>query len=99
MKYSAIAALASVAAAISTEKLDFANYVARFNKFYGNIEEFMARFKRFVHHHRIISEHNTTSGPSFILGHNQFSDWTDAEYAAILGYVRPETDVSEESRV
>ena len=77
--------VSSAAAAISADKLDFANYAARFNKFYESTEEFMARFERFVHHHRLINEHNATEA-NFTLGHNQFSDWTDAEYEAILGY-------------
>ena len=99
MKYFAIAALASVAAVISADELEFLNYVARYNKVYEEIEEFALRLERFIHWHRIINDHNATNGPSFTLGHNQFSDWTDAEYAAILRYVKPGTDESQERRV
>ena len=80
------ATLASAAVAIGADKLDFANYAARFNKFYENIEEFMARFERFGHHHRLICEHNTSGSKNFKLGYNQFSDWTEDEYLAILTY-------------
>ena len=78
------ATLTSVAAAISAEELEFSNYVARFNKVYEDIEEFAMRFERFVYWHRVINEHNSTNGLNFTLGHNQFSDWTDEEYVAML---------------
>lgn len=32
-----------------------------------------------------IEEHNA-EGHNYTLGHNQFSDWSRAEYTAILGY-------------
>ena len=100
MMYSfAIAALASTAAAISAVELEFLNYAARFNKVYEEIEEFALRLERYVHWDRIINDHNATNGPSFTLGHNQFSDWTDKEYVAILGYSRGGTEESEVSRV
>merc|ERR1712051_404375 len=91
MKYLAIAALTSAAAAISSDELNFLNYVARFNKVYEEIEEFALRLERFVHWDKIINDHNSTDGPTFVLGHNQFSDWTDAEYKAMLGYIKPGT--------
>ena len=100
MKYFAIAALASVAAAISDRRLRFANFIARFNKVYEDVTEFALRFERFVHWDKIINEHNYSNDPeNFKLGHNQFSDWTDAEYASILRYIKPGTEESEENRV
>ena len=87
------AALASVAAAISDFELEFANYAARFNKVYGDIEEFAMRFENFLYWHKVINEHNSTDETNniwpfhhknFKLGHNQFSDWSNKEYAAIL---------------
>ena len=89
MKSYAFAALASAVAAISVDELEFVNYAARFNKFYEDINEFVLRFERFVYHHRLINEHNNTNKENFNLGHNQFSDWTDAEYVAILNYKSP----------
>ena len=75
------------------------NYLARYNKIYEDVEEFALRLERFVHWHRVINEHNATNGPSFVLGHNQFSDWTDAEYRAILGYVPEKNDENDLRRV
>ena len=89
MKYFAIAALASAAAAISADELNFLNYAARFNKVYEEIEEYALRLEQFIYWHKIINDHNATNGPSFELGHNQFSDWTDEEYAAILTFRNP----------
>ena len=88
MKSFAFAALAYAAAAIGTEELEFANYVARYNKVYEDMVEFAARFERFKYHNRLINEHNATDS-NFKLGHNQFDDWTDDEYKAILGYKSP----------
>ena len=70
MQSFAFAALASAAAAISADELEFANYAARFNKVYDDIEEFTMRFERFLYWHRVIEEHNNSNGPNFILGHN-----------------------------
>ena len=92
MKSLTFAVLTSAAAAISADELEFANYVARYNKVYEDIKEFALRLERFSHWHKLISEHNNSNGVNFTLGHNQFSDWTDDEYKAILGYVMPGTD-------
>ena len=62
MQSFAIAALASAAVAISTDHIEFANYVARYNKVYEDIEEFTVRFERFLYWHRVINEHNSTNG-------------------------------------
>ena len=83
------AALVAAAAAISADELEFVNYAARFNKIYGDVVEYASRLERFTYWHGLINEHNSTNGANFHLGHNQFSDWTDAEYVAILGYKGP----------
>ena len=87
MQFLTFAALISAAVAINADELEFLNYTARYNKVYEDIEEFDMRLERFNYQDRLINEHNISSGSNFILGHNQFSDWTDAEYLAILGYV------------
>ena len=84
MQSIAFAALVSVTAAISADELEFVNYAAQFNKVYEDMEEFAVRFERFVYWHRVINEHNNSNGPNFTLGHNQFDDWSNEEYAAIL---------------
>ena len=96
MQSFAFAALVTAAAAISADELNFMNYAATFNKVYEDVDEFAMRLGRFVHWHKIITEHNSTDGANgffhknhFKLGHNQFSDWTDAEYESILTFKAP----------
>lgn len=42
-----------------------------------------------------INEHNA-SGANFTVGHNKFSDWTEAEFNGLMGY-RPSSEVRLES--
>ena len=98
MKSFAFAALAS-AAAINADELEFINYTARFNKVYEDVEEFVTRFERFIYWDRLINDHNNANGANFHLGHNQFSDWTDEEYIAILGYKALATDQKDSRNV
>ena len=86
MQSFALATLVTAAAAISADERNFMNYAAKFNKVYEDVEEFVARLERFVHWHRIITEHNGSNGANYTLGHNQFSDWTDSEYESILNF-------------
>ena len=99
MKSYAFAALASAAAAISADELNFMNYAARHNKIYEKVEEFAVRLERFIFWDRLINEHNYTNGVNFTLGHNQFSDWTNEEYAAILAFGEPDTNENDKSGV
>ena len=55
---------------------------------YDDIEEFALRLERFTHNNRLIIEHNAKKA-NFKLGHNPLTDWTKAEYEAILGYIPP----------
>ena len=64
------AVLASTATAISADELEFANYAARFNKVYEDINEFAMRFERFLYWHRVINDHNNANGTNYTLGHN-----------------------------
>ena len=70
IKSVAFAALASAAAAISADEIEFANYAARYNKVYEDIKDFALRFERFAYHHKLITEHNNSNGKNFNLGHN-----------------------------
>ena len=51
------------------------------------MEEYAIRLERFKYHHKLINEHNNSNEPkNFKLGHNQFSDWSKADYEAIQGW-------------
>jgi len=64
---------------------DYLSHMAKFNRSFNDVEEFAMRLDQFSFVHNFIEEHNAT-GASFTLGHNQFSDWTHAEYKQLLGY-------------
>ena len=86
------ATLVSAALAINADELEFTKYAARYNKAYEDVEEFATRLERYMHHDKVINEHNNSNdSKNFVLGHNQFSDWTDEEYLAILGYRPPKS--------
>ena len=63
---------------------DYLGWMAKFNRQIDDIEEFKTRLGHFTATHNWIQEHNA-SGANWKAGHNQFSDWSQAEYEAILG--------------
>ena len=92
MKSFAFAALIGAASAVTSIELDYINYMAKFNKQHDDVDMFNARLSNFKFVDQFIKEHNATSS-SHRAGHNQFSDWSEAEYKSILGYV-PNRQVS-----
>ena len=83
-------AFAAVIGATNALDFDYLNYMATFNKVVTNVEEFAMRVENFKFAHQWIESHNA-SGASWSAGHNQFSDYTEAEYKQMLGYVAPRT--------
>ena len=70
-----------------TIHFDYLSHIATYNRAFETIEEFYMRLENFTQTHNWINDHNET-GASWTAGHNQFSDWTKAEYQAILGRVQ-----------
>ena len=64
---------------------NYIGHMAAFNRQITDVTEFAQRLEQFSFVHNWIEEHNA-SGASWVAGHNQFSDWTHAEYKAMLGY-------------
>ena len=93
MKSFAFAALAAAASALNNVEFEYMNYMAQFNKYSNDMNEFQMRLEQFTATDAFIKENNA-SNASHVAGHNQFSDWTYAEYKSILGYRRGEKDVS-----
>jgi len=85
MKSIAAIALIGAASAATEMESSFMAYITQFNKSYTTYEEFEHRFAQFVRNQSNIVSHNA-SDSTFTLGLNQFSDWTEAEYSAILTY-------------
>merc|ERR1719276_279944 len=77
MKSFAFAATMAAANALSTVEFDYMNYMAQYNKVINDVEEFAMRAANFT----------------YTAGHNQFSDWTEAEYKSILGHRSGERSV------
>ena len=63
---------------------DYLTHIAKFNRQFESVGEFLMRLENFTAAHEWIQEHNA-SGKNWRAGQSQFSDWTDAEYKAILG--------------
>jgi len=98
MKSFAFAALFAAANALSSVEYEYMNYCAEFNKVSNDVEEFNFRMANFASIDAYITEHNN-SNATYTAGHNQFSDWSHAEYVSILGYVRGEADVNKAATV
>jgi len=79
-----IAALAAVAIA---NEAKFMEWMAEWGKSYGTRAEFEFRLARFLETEMNIIENNM-SGASHVLAHNKMSDYTDAEYQRMLGFVQ-----------
>ena len=92
MKSFAFAAVLSAANALSSIEFEYMNYCAEFNKVTNDVEEFNFRLSNFAATDAFIKESNADPTQTHVAGHNQFSDWSHAEYKSILGYVRGERD-------
>ena len=97
MKSFALAALmGAVATAMETAPIwEFFDYLARHNKQYTSDAELNLRYIRWAEIDEHIKNHNA-SGSMYRAGHNKFSDWSFAEYKALMGYRKgPEAPVKE----
>jgi C1A family cysteine protease len=61
----------------------FLGFITEHGKSYTSTAEYGFRLSQFARAHAEIEEHNMTES-TFKLGHNKMSDWTEAEYLAIL---------------
>ena len=66
--------------------MDYLTHLTVFNKSYSSQDEFQMRLQRFEEVDAFIKETNANPENKHTAGHNQFSDWTYAEYTAMLGY-------------
>ena len=76
-------AFAGVASALTDMEHEFFDFIVNFGKSYNTVEEYQFRIAQFERAHQEIKAHNATDS-TFTLGHNHMSDWTQAEYEAIL---------------
>jgi C1A family cysteine protease len=76
-----------LAAPIAAMATQYMQYVAEHGKSYITAEEFAIRKALYIQTDAIIEAHNETES-SFKLGHNKFSDYTDAERARLTGAMK-----------
>ena len=85
MKSFALAAVSSVGTAAESPAFEYLYYLAKFDKAYFTDTELKLRFEPFAASHSHIETYNNQKNNFYSTGHNQFSDWTYAEYKAIMG--------------
>lgn len=73
---------------ITEEEMQYMRYVTEWGKTYGTKAEFEFRLEQFKKTLAKMAIHNSNNDHQSTVGHNQFSDWTDAEYRRLLGYNR-----------
>jgi len=71
---------------ITEEEMMYMRYVTEYGKSYGTKAEFEFRMEQFSKTLAKMAEHNAQNEHQSTVGHNQFSDWTDAEYKKLLGF-------------
>jgi len=98
MKSFAFATLAAAVTALNNTEFEYMQYVAKFNKASNSVDEFAMRLTNFQETSDFITEQNE-SNDTHVAGHNQFSDWTFAEYKAILGYRRSESNTKDRVQI
>ena len=84
---------------ITEEEMMYMRYVTEYGKSYGTKAEFEFRMEQFSKTLAKMAEHNAQNEHQSTVGHNQFSDWTDAEYKAILTYKSEGEHVADEPEV
>ena len=65
----------------------FVKWASEHGRQYATIAEFGARLQNWIKTDRAIERINAKPDETVVLGHNKFSDWTDAEYKSLLTYV------------
>ena len=83
---SCVASVSALSTDVNNLETQFVLWAVHHNKTYSTLEEYAARLENWMKTHFAIQKVNTTPGETVVLGHNQFSDWSDAEYSNFLNY-------------
>jgi len=79
-------AISAVVSAIDQRTFEFMRYISSHGKRYETLAEFEMRKDIFFANDAIIKEWNADESNTSRMGHNFLSDWTEAEFEAILTY-------------
>ena len=95
MKIAFSAALIGVASTqvLNADSMQFIDYIAQYNKYYGSVDEFNFRQEQWTRAHAFIQEINNSNNTSHVASHNKFSDWTEDEFKAIMGLKHHHTNM------
>merc|ERR1711865_1284126 len=83
---------------ITEEEMMYMKYVTEWGKSYGTKAEFEFRLDQFKKTLNKMALHNSDNAHKSTVGHNQFSDWTDAEYKRLLAYKGAVTNVKNQGQ-
>jgi len=71
---------------LSETETKFVSYISEFGKQYRTESEYNFRLRIFAKNVAHIEETNASGEETHTLGINHMTDWSDAEYRALLGY-------------
>jgi xylem cysteine proteinase len=92
VNYSSEASQLFLSDRITEEEMAYMKYVTEWGKSYGTKAEFDFRLEQFKKTLAKMAAHNSDNSHKSTVGHNLFSDWTDAEYKRLLGYTGPQAN-------
>ena len=75
----------------------FAKYLAKFSKSYIDQAEFKLRLINWKKTDDFIKQHSWNKHRAYKVDHNKFSDWSEAEYQKLLGYVASPAETQPET--
>jgi cathepsin L len=81
---------------ITDEEYSYMKYVSEFGKSYGTKAEFKFRLEQYKQTLKKMADHESNAAHGSTVAHNEFSDWTEAEYKRLLGYKMKETTAEAE---
>ena len=79
MKSFAFATVLAAANALSSVEFEYMQYCAKYNKTTNDLDTFQFRLNNWKIVDDFIKENNS-GNETHVAGHNQFSDWSHAEY-------------------
>ena len=84
---------------ITDEEYSYMKYVTEFGKSYGTKAEFKFRLEQYKNTLKKMADHESNAAHKSTVAHNEFSDWTEAEYKKLLGYRSEMKEATQEAEL